>query len=79
MGINSALNFDKDFCPLLTAFSANQKTSKSEPVLCRPDCAWRDNASDCCVLMGINVQLKILNDHLAEIEKSGIVLDKGDS
>lgn len=79
MSINSALNFDKDICPLLTAVSADPKASKNEPVLCRVDCALRDNSSDCCVLMGINVQLKILNDHLAEIEKSGIALDKDNS
>ncbi len=79
MSINPAINFDKDFCPLLTVASTDPKSSKSEPVLCRPDCSWYDQASDCCVLMGINVQLKIFNDHLAKIEKSGIVLDKGDS
>lgn len=79
MSIIPALNFNKDLCPLLTAALADPKLPENEPVLCRLDCSWYDQASDCCVLMGINVQLKILNDHLAEIEKSGIVLDKGDS
>lgn len=51
------LDFDKDICPLLTAASENREN-------CRSDCAWYDMERNECAVMGINVQLKIMNDSL---------------
>ncbi len=53
----NSLDFDNDICPLLTATSKNREN-------CRPDCAWFDMEREGCAIMGINVQLKIMNDSL---------------
>lgn len=60
MAFKGGLNFDNDICPFLTATSDTHES-------CRPDCALRDMESGQCAIMGINVQLKKLEDCLKAI------------
>lgn len=78
MGFKPALDRDgKDICPFLSAAAADPKKEKNDLVRCRFDCALHFIEEDCCALALLAVRLNTLNEHLAEIRKSGIDLNGG--